>query len=147
MEEAGAKVDIVSPQKGSVKAWDKDHWSIEWPVDEWLDDVQAEDYDALVLPGGVLNPDQLRQNKKAVEFAQQFLKTGTCRLQPLTAALGTAYLTLTPGVILRNASGRCYFPVLISRRFLSPMAGNPAIAPGLGNPMAGNPCPVTSGWK
>ena len=52
--------------------WDKDHWSIELPVDKVLDDVEAEDYDALLLPGGVLNPDQLRLNKKAVEFAQQF---------------------------------------------------------------------------
>src|ERR1700748_615088 len=76
LEEAGAKVDIVSPQKGKVKAWDKDHWSIELPVDVVLDNADPEEYDALVLPGGVLNPDQLRLNKKAVEFAQQFLESG-----------------------------------------------------------------------
>jgi protease I len=76
LEEAGAEVKIVSPQKEKVKAWDHDHWSIELPVDVQLDSAQPEDYDALVLPGGVLNPDQLRMNKKAVEFAQHFLETG-----------------------------------------------------------------------
>jgi protease I len=76
LEQAGAEVKIVSPQKGKVKAWDKDHWSIELPVDETLDSADANEYDALMLPGGVLNPDQLRMNKKAVEFAQQFLETG-----------------------------------------------------------------------
>jgi protease I len=76
LEEAGAEVRIVSPQKQKVKAWDKDHWSIELPVDDILDNVAAENYDALVLPGGVMNPDQVRMNKKAVEFAKQFLESG-----------------------------------------------------------------------
>jgi len=76
LEEAGAEVKIISPRKGKVKAWDKDHWSIEVPVDETLDSADANEYDALMLPGGVLNPDQLRMNKKAVEFAQQFLEAG-----------------------------------------------------------------------
>ena len=62
LEEAGAEVKIVSPQKGKVKAWDHDHWSIELPVDVQLDNAQAEDYDALMPPGGVMNMDQLRQN-------------------------------------------------------------------------------------
>ncbi|HVS95920.1 MAG TPA: type 1 glutamine amidotransferase domain-containing protein [Puia sp.] len=76
LEEAGAEVRIVSPQKKTVKAWDKDHWSIEGGVDQWLDEAKEADFDALVLPGGVLNPDQLRLNKRAVEFAQQFLESG-----------------------------------------------------------------------
>jgi protease I len=54
------------------EAWDHDHWSIELPVDVPLDRASSDDYDALVLPGGVLNPDQLRLNPKAVEFATQF---------------------------------------------------------------------------
>jgi protease I len=95
LEEAGARVDIVSPQKEKVKAWDTDHWSIELPVDEQLDDVQAEDYDALVLPGGVLNPDQLRQNKKAVEFAQQFLEAG----KPVAAICHGPQLLIETGLI------------------------------------------------
>jgi protease I len=74
LEQAGATVHVISPQKDKVKAWDHDHWSIEIPVDKNLDDANPEDYDMLVLPGGVMNPDTLRQNKKAVSFAQHFLE-------------------------------------------------------------------------
>ena len=76
LEEAGATVHIVSPQKGKVKAWNHDHWSIELPVDKNISDVKADDYDALMLPGGVLNPDKLRRNKDAVEFTKDFLEAG-----------------------------------------------------------------------
>ena len=76
LEEAGAEVHIVSPQQEKVKAWDHDHWSIELKVDRHVDDVRESDYDALVLPGGVLNPDKLRTNQKAVEFARDFLESG-----------------------------------------------------------------------
>lgn len=95
LEEAGAEVKIVSPQKGKVRAWDHDHWSIELPVDVQLDSARAEDYDALVLPGGVLNPDQLRMNKKAVEFAQQFLETG----KPVAAICHGPQLLIETGLI------------------------------------------------
>jgi protease I len=95
LEEAGAEVQIVSPQKDKVKAWDHDHWSIELPVDVPLDEASAEDYDALVLPGGVMNPDQLRQNKKAVEFAQQFLESG----KPVAAICHGPQLLIETGLI------------------------------------------------
>lgn len=76
LEQAGATVHIISPQKEKVKAWDHDHWSIELPVDKKLSDANPEEYDMLVLPGGVLNPDKLRLNKEAVSFAQHFLEQG-----------------------------------------------------------------------
>src|SRR5882724_6219857 len=76
LEEAGAKVQIVSPQKEKVKAWDHDHWSIELPVDVPLEKADVEDYDALLIPGGVINPDQMRVNQNCVDFAQQFLEEG-----------------------------------------------------------------------
>ena len=76
LEQAGATVHVVSPQPEKVKGWDHDHWSIQVPVDKILDDANADDYDALVLPGGVINPDKLRLNKQAVDFAQQFLESG-----------------------------------------------------------------------
>jgi protease I len=81
LEQAGATVQIISPQKDKVKAWNHDHWSIELPVDKNLSDANPEDYDMLLLPGGVLNPDQLRMNKEAVSFAQYFLEQG----KPLAA--------------------------------------------------------------
>src|SRR5450432_1577546 len=74
MKEAGAIVEIVSPQKNKVRAWDHDHWSINIPVDVQLDDAKVDDYDALFIPGGVLNPDKMRTNPDCVDFAQQFLE-------------------------------------------------------------------------
>ena len=76
LEQAGATVHIISPQKDKVKAWNHDHWSLELQVDKNLSEANPEDYDMLVLPGGVLNPDKLRLNKEAVSFAQHFLEQG-----------------------------------------------------------------------
>ena len=95
LEKAGDKVDIVSPQKDKVKAWDKDHWSIELSVDQPLDAARVDDYDALMLPGGVLNPDKLRLNRKAVEFAQQFLESG----KPVAAICHGPQLLIETGLI------------------------------------------------
>jgi len=95
LEEAGATVHIVSPQKGKVKAWKHDHWSIELPVDKNLSDVNASDYDALMLPGGVLNPDQLRTNKAAVEFAKDFLEAG----KPVAAICHGPQLLIETGLL------------------------------------------------
>jgi protease I len=74
LKEAGAIVEIVSPQKKKVKAWSHGHWSIELPVDVQLNNANVDDYDALIIPGGVLNPDQMRINPDCVDFAQQFLE-------------------------------------------------------------------------
>ena len=72
----GAVVHIISPQKGKVKAWNHDHWSIELDVDVQIEKARAGDYDALVIPGGVMNPDKMRMNNLCVEFAQHFLESG-----------------------------------------------------------------------
>jgi protease I len=76
LEAAGATVHVISPQKGKIKAWDKTNWGIEIDVDRVLADVSPDDYDALVLPGGVLNPDKLRQNVEAIAFVASFLEEG-----------------------------------------------------------------------
>ena len=81
MEKAGVTVDIVSPQKSEVKAWDVDDWGITLPVDVTLDNARPDEYDGLMLPGGVLNPDKLRTNQKAIEFVKHFLEQG----KPLAA--------------------------------------------------------------
>lgn len=95
LEEAGATVDIVSPQQQKVKAWDKDHWSIELPVDVQINNANADDYDALLLPGGVMNPDKLRMNQKAVEFAQQFIDEG----KPIAAICHGPQLLIETGFV------------------------------------------------
>lgn len=76
LEEEGITVHIISPQKVKIKAWDQDHWSIELPVDVNISHANAEDYDALVLPGGVMNPDKTRTNKDCIGFVKEFLDSG-----------------------------------------------------------------------
>jgi protease I len=76
MEKAGVTVEIVSPQAKEVKAWDVDNWGITIPVDVTLDKANPDNYDGLMLPGGVMNPDKLRTNPKAVNFVKHFLEQG-----------------------------------------------------------------------
>jgi protease I len=76
LEAAGAKVDIVSPQRSKVKGWNHTNWGDELTVDRQLDGANAEEYDALLLPGGVMNPDSLRINQKAVQFVKAFVDNG-----------------------------------------------------------------------
>ena len=72
LREAGADVHVVSLKPGEIKGWDKDDWGRAVPVDKVLADVSAGDYDALVLPGGQINPDLLRVEPAAVEFVKAF---------------------------------------------------------------------------
>jgi protease I len=76
LEAAGAKVDVVSPQRSKVKGWNHTNWGDEVTVDRQLDGANAEEYDALFLPGGVMNPDNLRINQKAVQFVKAFVDSG-----------------------------------------------------------------------
>lgn len=76
LEQAGAHVHVVAPEAGSIKGWKGKDWGKEVPVDVLLANVDANDYDALVLPGGVMNPDKLRLNKDAVAFASRFFEQG-----------------------------------------------------------------------
>lgn len=72
LREAGATVDVVSPEEGEIKGWDQKDWGRAVPVDRALDEASASDYDALVLPGGQINPDTLRDNKAAVDLVRAF---------------------------------------------------------------------------
>jgi protease I len=74
LEDAGAKTDLISPMKGEVESWIHFDKAAKYKVDVPLDSAQAGDYDALLLPGGVANPDQLRMNPKAVEFVRSFVQ-------------------------------------------------------------------------
>ena len=77
LEEAGARADVISPVDGEkVRGWDKTDWGKEIPIDVHLADADPDDYDGLVLPGGVMNPDFLRVNENAVRFTRSFFEAG-----------------------------------------------------------------------
>lgn len=74
LKDAGAQVSIISLKPGTIKGWDKKNWGNEINVDKTVDEVGAQDYDALLLPGGVMNPDKLRMNEQAVAFVGGFFE-------------------------------------------------------------------------
>ena len=76
LKEANAEVEIISLKKGKVKAWSNKDWGKEYTVDKSIDEVAAQEYDALVLPGGVMNPDKLRMNQEVVNFVGGFFDDG-----------------------------------------------------------------------
>ncbi len=95
LEDAGAKVDIVSAQKGKIKGWNHDHWSIELDVTVNLDEAKTENYDGLMIPGGVINPDQMRLHTNYIQFAQEFLEAG----KPVAAICHGPQLLIETGMI------------------------------------------------
>ena len=95
LEEAGVIVKILSAQKDKVKGWDHDHWSIEVPVDGAIHNASVEDYDMLVIPCGVINPDKMRADKDYVSFVQQFLESG----KPVAAICHAPQLLIETGMI------------------------------------------------
>ncbi len=76
LRDEGAEAVIISPQNDKVKAWNGKDWGDTFDVDLPLEGASADDFDALVLPGGVMNPDKLRTNEKAVEFTRAFFEAG-----------------------------------------------------------------------
>ena len=77
LEGAGAKVDVIAPKagikEGKIKGWDMTDWGGSVKVDVELSEAKGENYDALVLPGGVMNPDKLRMDPQAVAFIKSFV--------------------------------------------------------------------------
>jgi protease I len=76
LDQAGAQTSIVSPKTGRVRAWKFSEWGEEYPVDISLDQARPNTFDALLLPGGVMNPDRLRMDEKAVTFVKAFFDAG-----------------------------------------------------------------------
>ncbi|WP_432671501.1 type 1 glutamine amidotransferase domain-containing protein [Flavobacterium sp. SM2513] len=74
LEEQGWTADIVSLNPGKIKAWNDGNWSNEYEVTTTVNEANPNDYDALVLPGGVINPDLLRREEKAVNFVKAFFQ-------------------------------------------------------------------------
>jgi protease I len=94
LEKAGAVVHIISMQQ-IVKAWDHDHWSMEMPADVQLADAKAAEYDALLIPGGVMNPDTMRGEQAYIDFAASFLKNG----KPVAAICHGPQLLIETGLL------------------------------------------------
>lgn len=95
LEEAGATVSVIAPQAGKVKAWAKTNWGTEYDVTLPLDRAKSSDFDALMLPGGVMNPDKLRQNSMAVQFARDFIDKG----KPIAAICHAPQLLIETGTL------------------------------------------------
>jgi protease I len=76
LEEAGASVDVISPEGAQITGWNHKDWGDDVKVDFHFDDADERNYDALVIPGGVINPDKLRLVRAAVDFIRQFAAAG-----------------------------------------------------------------------
>ncbi len=95
LEAAGAKTFVVSPEKNEVRGWAMTDWGESIPVDVPLDKADASDFDALMLPGGVMNPDHLRMNEKAVEFVKEFF----IEAKPVGAICHAPWTLIEAGVV------------------------------------------------
>jgi len=95
LEQAGAKTQIISPKRDKVKGWEHTQWGQEFPVDVSLDKANANEYDALLLPGGVMNPDKLRTSKQAVQFVRSFFDQG----KPVAAICHGPWLLVEADVV------------------------------------------------
>ena len=76
LDAAGAETTVISPKRGEIKAWEKDHWGESVRVDAALAQANPDEYDALLLPGGVINADAMRMEPRAVEFVRAFARAG-----------------------------------------------------------------------
>jgi protease I len=76
LDQAGAQTSIVSPRRERVRGWNFTDWGEEFPVEVNLDRAEARDFNALLLPGGVMNPDTLRMQPRAVDFVRAFFESG-----------------------------------------------------------------------
>lgn len=95
LQDAGAEVEVISLKPGKVKAWAEKEWGDEYRVDRTVDQANADDYDALVLPGGVMNPDLLRANPVAVKFVEGF----TSKNKPIAAICHGPWTLIETGAL------------------------------------------------
>lgn len=94
LKAAGHQVDVAAPEAGEITGWDKDDWGKSVTADKAIAGLSAGDYDALVLPGGVINPDTLRQDDKAVALIRDFADAG----KPVAAICHAPWLLIEAGL-------------------------------------------------
>jgi protease I len=92
---AGADVDVIAPEDDKIRAWKHQDWGKSIGVDISLEEADADEFDALLIPGGVMNPDHLRKNQKAVEFVRSFFESG----KPIAAICHGPQLLIEAGVV------------------------------------------------
>jgi protease I len=99
LKEAGANVEVAAPKSrmspGEIRGWDEKDWGKSVPVDKDLESVDPAEYDALVLPGGQINPDKLRVESGAVEIVRAFASTG----KVVAAICHAPWLLVEAGII------------------------------------------------
>jgi deglycase len=95
LEEAGAKVDIISLKTGEIWGWQDGDWGEPIAVDRTIDAVQTDEYDGLVIPGGVINPDLLRADKDAVALVRDFYEAK----KPIAAVCHAPWLLVEAGLV------------------------------------------------
>jgi protease I len=95
LDQAGAKTTLISIEAGKVQGMNHDKPGDQFPVEKTIDSVSANDYDALLLPGGVANPDTLRINQKAVAFVKAFADAG----KPIAAICHGPWTLIEAGVV------------------------------------------------
>jgi deglycase len=95
LEAAGAEVEVISPTEGKVKGWNDEEWGDEVNVDLPLTQAHPREYDALLLTGGIINPDRLRTNERAV----QFIRTFNTLSRPIAAICHAAWMLIEADVV------------------------------------------------
>ncbi len=95
LDQAGFETVVASPKDGEIKGWQHGEWGDSVKVDLGLDEVSVGDYDALVLPGGVINPDKLRMDEKAVALVKAFAENG----KPIAAICHGPWLLAEAGLV------------------------------------------------
>lgn len=95
LEDAGITTVVVAPKSGEIKGWQHDHWGDPTKVDQTLDQVTADEFDALLLPGGQMNPDKLRMEDKAVQLVKDFCAAG----KPVAAICHGPWLLVEADVV------------------------------------------------
>jgi protease I len=95
LEAAGARTTVISPKAGAIKSWEHGQWSDDIRVDLSFDEAKADEFDSLLIPGGVMNPDRLRTNKTAVAFVRRFFEMG----KPVAAICHGPWMLVEAGVV------------------------------------------------
>ena len=95
LRRAGAQVKIVSPARGEVRGWRYKDWGDSFGIDVPLAEASADSFNALLLPGGVMNPDTLRQDDAAIDFVHRFMEEG----KPIAAICHGPWTLIEAGVV------------------------------------------------